>query len=58
MLEKAYASLYHWRHCGTALNVARGHWQISRVHAIIGNGESSLFHARTKLVYLQRKRHL
>ena len=49
MLEKTYASLYHWRQCGTALNVARGHWQISRVHAIIGNGDPSLFHANQSL---------
>ena len=45
MLEKAYTSLYHWRQCGTALNVARGQWQISRVNALLEKGDSSLFHA-------------
>jgi hypothetical protein len=45
MLEKAHASLYHWRQCGTPLNIARGAWQISRVHALLGQGDSSLFQA-------------
>lgn len=45
MLEKAYASLFHWRQCGTELNVARGQWQISRVNALLEKGDSSLFHA-------------
>ena len=49
MLEKAHASLYHWRQCGTPLNVARGQWQIARVHAILKNGEPSLFHAEQSL---------
>lgn len=49
MLEKAYASLYHWRQCGTPLNIARGAWQISRVHALLGQGDSSLFHAMQSL---------
>ena len=49
MLEKSYASLYHWRQCGTPLNVARGQWQISRANALLEKGDSSLFHARRSL---------
>ena len=44
MLEKAYASLYHWRQIGTKLNLARGYWQVSRVHAILGHGETAYFY--------------
>jgi hypothetical protein len=49
MLEKAYASLYHWRKVGTPLNLARGSWQISRVHALLGHGDSSLMMAKQSL---------
>src|SRR4029078_2225312 len=35
--------------CGTALNIARGQWQISRVHAILGNGQAALFHGKQSL---------
>lgn len=44
MLEKAYASLYHWRQIGTKLNQARGFWQVSRVHSILGHGDAAYFY--------------
>lgn len=44
MLEKAYASLYHWRQIGTKLNLARGYWQVSRVHVILGQGDTVYFY--------------
>lgn len=44
MLEKAYASLYHWRQVGTKLNLVRGYWQVSRVHAILGQGDAAYFY--------------
>lgn len=44
MLEKAYASLYHWRQIGTKLNLARGYWQVSRVHVILGQGDTAYFY--------------
>ncbi|MGB5945790.1 hypothetical protein [Paenisporosarcina sp.] len=44
MLEKAYASLYHWRQVGTKLNLIRGYWQVSRVHAILGQGDAAYFY--------------
>jgi hypothetical protein len=46
MLYAAMASRYHWGIVGTPLNFARGEWQISRVYAILGRGETSLHHAR------------
>lgn len=46
MLHLAYASCYHWIQCGTALEIERGEWQISRVNALLGFGEASLRHAR------------
>ena len=44
LLEKAYASLYHWRQVGTNLNLVRGYWQVSRVHAILGQGDAAYFY--------------
>lgn len=46
MIHAAHASRYHWGRVGTALNCARGEWQISRVYAVLGRGEPALFHAR------------
>lgn len=53
MLEKAYASLYHWRKVGTPLNLARGSWQVSRVHALLGQGDSALMMAKQSLSYCE-----
>lgn len=46
MLHAAHASRHHWGIAGTPLKQARGEWQVSRVHAALGFGESSLYHAR------------
>ena len=53
MLEKAYASLYHWRQVGTRLNLARGYWQVSRVHAILGQGDAAYFYGALNYVKLK-----
>jgi hypothetical protein len=45
MINAAHASRYHWEIAGTALNIARGEWQISRVYAILGRSEPCLYHA-------------
>ena len=46
MIHMTHASQHHWRHGGgTALNLARGEWQISHVYAILGMGEAALNHA-------------
>lgn len=40
MREMAHASLYHWlmREDVSAKNISIGLWQISRVHAVLGDG--------------------
>ena len=49
MIHTAHASLYHWMQAGTALEWARGEWQVSRVYSILGMGQSALFHAKASL---------
>lgn len=46
--ETAHASLYHWlkREDCEASNVSIGLWQVSRVHAVLGEGELALHYAR------------
>jgi DNA-binding transcriptional MerR regulator len=46
MIHCAHASAYHWLQVGTAANHARGEWQCSRVHAILGQAEPALWHGR------------
>lgn len=46
MLNAAHASRYHWENAGTALNVARGEWQIARVYSILKRAEPAVYHAR------------
>jgi len=46
MLHCAHASAYHWGQVGTAANRARGEWQCSRVHTVLGHPEPALHHAR------------
>ena len=49
MIHTAHASRYHWGQIGTALELSRGEWQISRVYALLSMGESALFHAKETL---------
>jgi len=46
MLHAAHASRYHWGEVGSAVNLARGEWQISRVNARMNRLESALYHAQ------------
>jgi tetratricopeptide (TPR) repeat protein len=46
MLDYAHASLAHWRTAGTVVRQQRGEWLVSRVHAVLGEGEQALKHAR------------
>lgn len=46
MIHCAHASAYHWQQVGTRANRARSEWQCSRVHAILGQSEQALYHAR------------
>lgn len=49
MLHAAHASRYHWGQVGTAEQLAVGEWQCSRVYAVLGRGEPSLYHAQRAL---------
>jgi len=46
MIACAEASLWHWRRVGAPTQWAIGEWQCSRVHAVLGNGDAALAHAR------------
>ncbi len=51
MIHMAHASRYHWGEIGTPVNFTRGEWQISRVYALAGMGESALYHAKNALKF-------
>lgn len=53
MIHAAHASRYHWAEVGTAANIARGEWQVSRVYATLGRAEPALYHARRCLAYCE-----
>ncbi|MFZ5354162.1 MAG: hypothetical protein ACOZCL_15770 [Bacillota bacterium] len=44
MIHAAHTSRYHWGKVGGPAQLATGEWQISRVYALLGMGEGSLFH--------------
>lgn len=46
MIHAAHASCYHWSKVGTAINIQRGHWMISRVYSVLNIPEAALFHAK------------
>ncbi len=46
MIHAAHASRFHWGEIGTALNFARGEWQISRVYSVLNRPQSALYHAQ------------
>jgi hypothetical protein len=51
MLLLASASLWHWTERTDCTNVERsvGHWQVSRVYALIGDGQNALKHGERSL---------
>jgi hypothetical protein len=53
MIHAAHASRFHWGKAGTAVNLARGEWQISRVYAVLGRAEPSRFHGQRCLELCQ-----
>ena len=53
LLERAYASAYHWRQVGHAGNAARAQWILSRAYAVLGRGEPALHHARRCVAVLE-----
>lgn len=46
MIQAAYASCYHWRYNGEAVNQQRGEWIISRVYTELEMAEPALYHAQ------------
>ena len=53
LIHAAHASRHHWGEVGTAANLARGEWQLSRVYATLGRAEPALHHARRCLAYCE-----
>ena len=50
MIRMAHTSRFHWGEIGTALEFARGDWQISRVYdAVLGFGVMAYKYAKTSL---------
>lgn len=51
MVLCAFASLWHWTRRGdcTNRNLSLGHWQVARVYALAGQGESAMRHAERSL---------
>lgn len=49
MLHMAHASRFHWENVGTAVNLARGEWLCSRVHAVLQRSEPARYHAQRVL---------
>jgi hypothetical protein len=45
MIHTAHASRLHWEIVGSAENLAVGEWLVSRVHSILQQPDSALFHA-------------
>jgi tetratricopeptide (TPR) repeat protein len=55
MLDRAHASAYHWLHAAgaTVANRARSQWLCSRVHAVAGQPEGAIHHARRCLALVE-----
>lgn len=55
LLGRAYAATYHWRRAegATAVNAARGAWLVSRCHAVLGQGDLALHHARRSATHVE-----
>lgn len=54
MIHTAHASRLHWEAVGSAENLAVGEWQVSRVHSVLRQPDSALFHARRSLDTAER----
>ncbi|WP_395742019.1 hypothetical protein [Prosthecobacter sp.] len=49
MSHSAHASRLHWGFVGNAENLAIGEWQVARVHAVLRQPDTALYHARRAL---------
>lgn len=55
MVHAAHASRLLWEEIGDASNHAVGEWQVSRVHAALGQADPSVFHARRCVELVERE---
>jgi hypothetical protein len=53
MVHAAHASRFHWGEVGTALEWARGEWQISRVYAVLERPAGAIYHAQRCLEFCE-----
>ena len=53
MVNATHASCHHWSKVGTAANIARGEWQISRVYSVLERPEPAVHHAGRCLAYCE-----
>jgi hypothetical protein len=49
LIHMAHASRFHWGEIGSPINFARGDWQLSRVYAVLGIGETAFKYAESSL---------
>ena len=54
MIHVAHASAYHWLQVGAPENIARSHWQCSRMYTVLGRAEPAIYHARLVLDVCER----
>ena len=54
MLHLTHASRLHWQFVGSAQEFSVGEWQVSRVHAVLGQPDAALYHARRSLDIAER----
>ena len=56
LLQRAYAAAYHWKRAtgGSAVNMSRAAWLVSRAHAALGQGDVALHHAERAAHFLER----
>ncbi|MGV3533259.1 MAG: hypothetical protein ACO1QR_12875 [Chthoniobacteraceae bacterium] len=45
MIHAAHASRFHWEIAGQPINWGIGEWQVSRVHAVMKQQDTALYHA-------------
>ena len=49
LVDRAHASLFHWSQVGEPVNLARGHYLVSRAYAAAGSHSEALRHATLSL---------
>ncbi len=49
LVSRAHASLFHWSQIGEQVNLARGHYLVSRAYVVAGNHPEALRHSTLSL---------